>query len=73
MRNPKRRLKVLGLLAEVWEQHPDMRLNQLLQMIAAHRATRLGVEPQVDLFYLEDDGLLEQLQIMTHSVDPKSF
>jgi hypothetical protein len=27
----------------------------------------------VDLFYLEDDGLLEQLQIMTHSVDPKSI
>ncbi len=65
MRNPERMPKILGLLHEVWGQYPDMRLNQLLQMVAAHMAQRLGVEPQVDLFYLEDDALLEQLQIET--------
>ncbi len=63
MRDPARMPKVLGLLAKVWGRYPDMRLNQLLQMVAAHRAQRLGVEPQVDLFHLEDDALIEQLRI----------
>lgn len=74
MRNPARMHPLLSLLHELWGKYPDMRLNQLLQMVAAHRAQRLGVEPQVDLFYLEDDALLEQLQIElgkpVRSVDP---
>lgn len=63
MRNPARIGKITSLLTQLWQQYPDMRLNQLCQFVAAKRAQRLGVEPQVDLFHLEDDGFLEQLQI----------
>ena len=64
MRNPARMHKILGLVAELWGQHPDTRLMQLCQYVESERAARLGTEPRTDLFYIEDDDFLEQLQIL---------
>ena len=64
MRNPARMHKILGLVAELWGQNPDTRLTQLCQYVEAERAKRLGVESKTDLFYLDDDDFLEQLQII---------
>jgi hypothetical protein len=53
----------MSLLTELWAKYPDSRLNQLCQYVEAQRAKRLGTVSQADLFYLEDDDFLEQLQI----------
>lgn len=53
----------MSLLTQLWQQYPDMRLNQLCQFVASKRAVRLKISTQDDLFNLEDDGFLEQLQI----------
>jgi hypothetical protein len=64
MRNPARMHTILGLLGQLWSQHPDTRLLQLCQYVESERAGRLGTEPRGDLFYVEDDEFLEQLQIL---------
>ncbi len=53
----------MNLLTQIWQDQPDTRLCQLISNIAAKRANRLGEPVRDDLFYLEDDGFLEQLQI----------
>jgi len=63
MRNPARMPTILGLLGQLWGKYPDSRLNQLCQYVEAQRAERLGTVSNADLFYLEDDDFLEQLQI----------
>jgi len=47
MRNPARIYPVLAKVAELWAEHPDMRLGQLLWKIA-------GKNP----FYMEDDQII---------------
>ena len=64
MRNPARMHKILGLLAELWGQYPDQRITQLCQYVESTRALRLGIKSRTDIFYLEDDDFLEQLQII---------
>ncbi|RLC09420.1 MAG: hypothetical protein DRI24_21815 [Deltaproteobacteria bacterium] len=64
MRNPNRIYPVVALLTELWAKNPDTRLTQLCQYVEAERAKRLGAESQTDLFYLDDDAFLEQLQIL---------
>ena len=63
MRNPARIPSIMTLLTELWEKYPDSRLSQLCQYVEAKRANRLGTVSKPDLFYLEDDDFLEQLQI----------
>ncbi len=75
MRNPARMPKIMGLFAILWGQYPDMRFTQLCQYVESKRAERLGVERRPDLFFLEDDEFLEQLQILldreVKPVDPE--
>jgi uncharacterized protein YihD (DUF1040 family) len=52
MRNPDRIVSILALLTEVWAEHPDMRLGQLLSNAAFHAGWK-----DRDLFYLEDSRL----------------
>lgn len=55
MRDPKRIDEVLGALREYWVAHPDMRLGQILVNL-------IGTKFAVDIFYVEDDVLLERLK-----------
>ncbi len=63
MRNPARIHTTLALLGQLWAEHPDMRLNQLCQFVASKQGKRTGDHHGIDLFALEDDVFLEQLQI----------
>jgi hypothetical protein len=51
-------------MAQLWGQFPDTRLTQLCSYVESTRAERLGVESRTDIFYLDDDDFLEQLQIL---------
>lgn len=55
MRDPARIDQVLAVVREVWVQHPDMRLGQLL--VNAVRAS----DPASDLFSVEDTVLVRRL------------
>lgn len=57
MRDPARIQPMLDALGELWRQHPDMRLAQLLTVVT-HGKLR-GPAP---LFYIEDDELLEAIK-----------
>jgi len=52
MRDPKRIKPTLALIEKIWTKHPDLRLAQLLGNCLYG----------VDLYYLEDKGLLELLK-----------
>ena len=54
MRDPRRIDEVLNIIKIYWEQHPDLRLCQLLSNIAVSNGWVEGN----DLFYLEDDQLI---------------
>lgn len=58
MRDPARIQPMLDALGELWRQHPDLRLTQLLTAVT-HGKHRLGHNP---LFYIEDDELLEAIK-----------
>lgn len=71
MRDPKRIQRILDLLFKIWEQQPDVRFNQLVQILQStysnthnHFGKKRVYEKDgtmtypseyVDLFYLEDD------------------
>ena len=55
MRDPRRIHWMTEMLADYWEQHPDLRLGQLVQNLAS-RAT-----PSTTVFFVEDSALLAQL------------
>ena len=55
MRDPKRIDEVLEALREYWVAHPDMRLGQILVNL-------IGAKFAADIFYVEDDVLLEKLK-----------
>lgn len=55
MRDPNRIDEVLEALREYWVAHPDMRLGQILVNL-------IGAKFAVDIFYVEDDVLLERLK-----------
>jgi hypothetical protein len=54
-RDPARIATVLRVIERVWERQPDMRLGQLLGNL------RPDGHPGLDLYWLEDDDLLEEL------------
>jgi uncharacterized protein YihD (DUF1040 family) len=56
MRDPKRIEKVLNIIRGMWHTYPDMRLCQLLGA-----AANVSGWKGTDLFYLEDDQLVEGL------------
>ena len=57
MRNPDRIPEIMNLLTEIWLEVPDLRLCQLL-----HAAKNQINYPSNDLFYLEDEDLLNGLK-----------
>lgn len=56
MRDPNRIPAIIGLLRDVWEASPDVRLGQLI--LNAHARVPGN---SADLFYLEDEHLFEGL------------
>jgi uncharacterized protein YihD (DUF1040 family) len=59
VRDPKRIPEILKKIQEIWEQQPDLRLGQLLQIVS------MGNRNQHDMFYYEDDALLKDLEAFT--------
>ncbi len=55
MRDPDRIDPLLDKLKEVWKRHPDLRLGQLIVVLAK------PTEPCPGVFYIEDDVLTERL------------
>ena len=58
MRDPERIDLVLTELAGYWKSNPDMRLGQIL-VILAQPSTACP-----DVFYMEDDLLLDRLNVL---------
>jgi uncharacterized protein YihD (DUF1040 family) len=56
MRDPERIKLILELIENIWEQKPDLRLCQIL-----HGASTYISFDSDDLFYLEDEDLIEGL------------
>lgn len=54
MRDPNRIHKVLDYVRRVWERNPDLRLGQLIVNLTSERFA--------DLFYVEDEQLLDVLR-----------
>lgn len=66
MRNPARIGYTLQCIANVWREHPDMRLGQLLCVAANYAAPpKVGV-----LFYMEDEPLIDGLQAFGRTQPP---
>jgi uncharacterized protein YihD (DUF1040 family) len=60
MRDQIRIEKILSLLKGYWKSNPDLRLGQLVYNLA--RELNPDISPLPELFYMEDDELLEQLK-----------
>ena len=54
MRNPNRIYEILNLLRRGWEKVPDWRLGQLIENLKRY----INID---DLFYIEDDELVEKI------------
>lgn len=54
MRDPTRIPRILALLAEYWQAHPDLRLGQIV--------TNATNEEAPGVFYFEDDEMEVELQ-----------
>jgi hypothetical protein len=52
MRDPKRIKTILEKLGEIWERYPDLRFGQLI----------LNAFKEYELFYMEDDELLKEIE-----------
>jgi uncharacterized protein YihD (DUF1040 family) len=57
MRDPKRIDEILEVIGNLWKEHPDIRLCQLL----SNKLYEINDLPSW-FFYLEDDKLLEVLE-----------
>ncbi len=56
MRNPERIPEILDKIRKIWEQHPQLRLGQLL-VASFQKKTK-----QNDIFYVEDKELIEMVE-----------
>lgn len=59
MRNPNRIPIILNQLEELWKEHPDMRLGQLLVNIV-HNMNQASIEVY-NIFYVEDDKISDEI------------
>lgn len=59
MRDPARIDRMLEVLREVWNKHPDLRLGQIVEVARSN-----GGLDRTSTFYVEDDALEEGLRIM---------
>ena len=53
MRDPKRIIRILRLIGEIWRRNPELRLTQLIM-----NALKLNQDP----YYIEDDRLEKALK-----------
>ena len=58
MRDPDRIEPFLNLFKEYWERYPDLRFGQIVYNL---HATIQNNKICADLFYIEDDEMLQQL------------
>ena len=58
-RDPERIPRMLGLLEQVWNQHPDWRLGQLIVNVG-HLVD--AADQQLTPFYIEDTAMEKALQ-----------
>lgn len=54
MRNPNRIPEIMALLQRGWQRVPDQRFGQLIENLKRY----IGVD---DLFYIEDDEMIEKI------------
>jgi hypothetical protein len=57
MRDIRRQYRILHTISKVWALHPDLRLGQLLIVVA-----NMSGWHNSDIFHFEDDKLLEALE-----------
>lgn len=61
MRNPKRIPIILKEIEKYWEKYPDLRLGQIIINLNTLLSENTH---ETDLFYLEDERLVEGLKLM---------
>ena len=57
MRDPNRIAHLLVLLGRLWKRNPDLRFAQIIELLKSELWTD-------DMFYVEDDDLIELLERM---------
>jgi len=62
MRDPNRIKPLLKQIEAYWTQHPDLRLAQIISNANSHRQKGSDTVNH-DVFYLEDDDLLQNLWV----------
>lgn len=62
MRDPKRIKRILQLVEELWNRHPDQRFGQLLENYVFIEGKR-GDETSVELYLQEDDKTEKMLPV----------
>lgn len=67
MRDPKRIDPILNQIREVWKQQPDMRLGQLMVVLAR------PANPCSELFHLEDDQLAHRINDYASALDDGNY
>lgn len=71
MRDPQRIKVMLDLIRSVWESYPDLRLGQLIMNT---RPPNLDtIDSFEDMFYVEDDVLLERLKETYFNKKPQYY
>ncbi len=60
MRDKNRISIVLQQVAEIWEQHPDLRFMQMIDILQSKNG---------DMFYVEDDQFVNLLKIAMENVN----
>ena len=58
MRNPERINNFCNQLAKFWEQHPDLRFGQVVELLKKYNRDRCG---NPDIFYVEDFTILQMI------------
>lgn len=67
MRDPRRIDEILAEIKRTWEQHPDLRLGQLIVIATCPK------QPCPEVFSIEDDQLLVGLRVYQTRVRQKQF
>jgi len=57
MRDIKRIPKILERLRKVWEQHPDMRLSQLIENVYPNTPY-----DHIEAYYVEDEAFIKSIE-----------
>jgi len=64
MRDPERIPRMLETIGKFWEKHPDLRLGQLMVLMAQYGVEDAKKDSCRSVFYVEDDELIRRLESM---------